>query len=285
MKNMVNALEIWEDLSAALYQNLPKLWEPAIDWEQQQVRRQVLKQGSTDFDIPTGGIEPNEKVAHYIQLYMDMHLQQNRIAFKTYLPKETVCKAKVLCIDYGCGPMTSGLSLVEHLNDSPRNRYYYGIDISLYMCKYARRINSKYELFPERNCKICQADNLDIAVLDEAIDNFQPEVIVLCLSYVLANPTFKVSSDSDRKQKLEQLAKLWCYITSICSPTYAIYHNPNVNDWHRSWELFSRYVGAEAQKLSRDCRFEFGKLVEDCAWMQDKRPSKMGCIKGFPRRS
>ena len=207
-------------------------------------KNKLLNQGKANFDELIGevGEKPWFRAAYYAgkEGYMDMHIRQNRTIFM----KEKIAKylkdRRTLFVDFGCGPMTSGVVLAEMLS-TPMADYrdkviYVGVDVAENMCKISNWINEI-----EENCCIfdrfymLNEDTLaPKEVCNKVGEHFEPEVVVLCLSYVLAKDTYS----KDQPAAVE-LAKEWQKIIQKlpdCQETLVIYMNPKFFGVHTNWD-------------------------------------------------
>ena len=130
-----------------LRQELPNLWQNLGDDDVlRSVRKNVLDRGRTDFCQPYEGpsplnagqvfYSPAQKVLLYCAVYMPMHLYSSYHVYRTFLPPPSV---KVLFIDVGCGPLTSGIAyraFAEHADIA-----YIGIDRADEMINKAEEID------------------------------------------------------------------------------------------------------------------------------------------------
>ena len=107
------------------------------------LREDVLDQGSTDFDAPSSWrgkvYTPEHKVLLNCVIYMPMHL------YSSYHLYNRVCGhviegENVVFIDFGCGPLTSGIAFWAAAGQ--RNITYIGVDISEHMLNKAAEINT-----------------------------------------------------------------------------------------------------------------------------------------------
>ena len=107
------------------------------------LRISVLNRGSTDFDasLSWGGkvYTPEHKVLLNGVFYMPMHL------YSSYHLYNSVCRhviesENVVFIDFGCGPLTSGIAFWAAAGQ--RNITYIGVDISEHMLNKAAEINT-----------------------------------------------------------------------------------------------------------------------------------------------
>ncbi len=89
-------------------------------------RETILERGRTNFDEPFEGLTPKEKVLIYCLHYMPMHLYSSYHIFTRHLAP---ISDKVVFVDFGCGPLTSGIAFWAAFAGD-RDITYLGIDSS-----------------------------------------------------------------------------------------------------------------------------------------------------------
>ena len=267
----VDALEVWRKISVA------KICKEAVHFfNQSQIpKKDILKQGAADFDKKASG-KTDEK-AHYRAVYymsgagyMSMHIKQNRVSNNAYLDEMARAGNDILFVDFGCGPMTAGLTAAEIFSRYDSNykqrTFYAGIDISRNMRILAEGINLEFQLFNSN--KFCIAETLKQVA--DSID-FRPTAIVFSLSYVL-------SPDTLSKTLPKSLAAEWHeFVESFPSSeeVRVIYHNPDGN-FHQNWEAFCHHLG----KFSQTGRLSYSlEQRNPCEW-DGHRASTMAMIEG-----
>ena len=102
----------------------------------------VLNQGSTDFDASSSSrgkdYTPEHKVLLYCVFYMPMHLYSSYHLYRAH--RHVIESGNVVFIDFGCGPLTSGIAFWAAAGQ--RNITYIGVDISEHMLNKAAEINT-----------------------------------------------------------------------------------------------------------------------------------------------
>ena len=215
-----------------------------------KVGRDVLKQGSTDFDRSFRNENSMFKVFAYVGCYMEMHYEANKAVFAKCV---FLAKTPVIFIDFGCGPMTSGLALLAYQNKMQvgNSIAYLGVDMSRNMRKVARAINNDYGLF---KCAYFCADFNDAVVDSEKLlDACREAAVVINFSYSLSSKTLKPTAN-----KIDVIGagvgKLIEYGagTDAC-PLYLIYQNPKdkvgIGGFVKNWRGLVR-------NISSSCRVE-----------------------------
>ena len=110
--------------------------------------RPVLGRGTTNFDASTGDYTPKDKVLLYCVYYMPMHLYSSYHFYTTTLIP-LITASNVIFVDFGCGPLTSGIAFWAASVASNLFTTYIGIDSSETMQTKAREIN-QYGFRPDR---------------------------------------------------------------------------------------------------------------------------------------
>ncbi len=181
--------------------DIAELYDTRNFIEIERLSKKILKQGSTDFNVPTtderfGVFTPEDKVLFYCVRYMPMHLYSSYHIYKAHLMSHRVLSESkhIVFIDYGCGPLTSGIAFWDAAYR--RDITYIGIDISQNMLNKASEIN-KYSpvdngspffksIFLKQNYEVVP-ELLKNIVRGNAGDT----LIIFNFCYVLAPNTFK----------------------------------------------------------------------------------------------
>ena len=188
--------------------NLPALAEDIKNnriyyWE--DIAR-ILRQGQsnfdeTSFDKPSNEYYfPKDKVSIYCVHHMPRHLFSSYHIFTNYLTPISE-NSKVVFIDFGCGPLTSGIAFQAFAGQS--DIIYLGIDSSRAMLDKAAIINrygpnkykepffDKFELIHNYNY-----DDL-IGLLNKYIENGDGTQIIFNFCYFFSSPTLNINNLSD----------------------------------------------------------------------------------------
>ena len=208
-------------------------------------RKFILEQGQTNFDESSEGFSPEDKVSLYCVNYMPMHLYSSYHIFtrKLFLP----VSSKVIFIDFGCGPLTSGIAFWAAAGKS--NITYVGIDSSQTMLNTAQKINQYGPYGSGRsNEPFYKDDQLYLipnynrlpqllAEIDINGDNSGDVLIIFNFCYFLQSKTFR---DSLNIEKLGELLDSANYLgAKIC----VVYQDPVGGGfqgrWHnlKSWAI------------------------------------------------
>ncbi|MDE0085825.1 MAG: hypothetical protein OXU23_08960 [Candidatus Poribacteria bacterium] len=159
-----------------------------------------MERGSTNFDIQSvdehfGVFSPREKVLFYCADYMSMHLTGSYHIYSKYIMqhKQASESNHIFFVDYGCGPLTSGIAFWNAMGQ--RNITYIGVDISQNMLTKASEINKNSPI----GNSIPYFENITLSqnykIVPELLSAMQRDtpsdtVIVFNFCYVLAPITF-----------------------------------------------------------------------------------------------
>lgn len=209
-------------------------------------RETILEQGRTNFDESFEGLTSKEKVLIYCLHYMPMHLFGSYHIFTKYLPP---VNDKVVFIDFGCGPLTSGIAFWAAFAGQ-RNITYFGIDSSRGMCDKAQEINqygpygpNGDEAFFTKGWSI-----RDYNQLSEYLDNYiaagDQTQIIFNFCYFLASKTLNIG---DLSNCLTQVVVKYSQ-HKMCM----IYQNPiNSPDSHRNWRTLKGTLSTFRSRISQ----------------------------------
>lgn len=210
------------------------------------LREDILKQGSTDFDASSWGSKvyiPEHKVLLNCVFYLPMHL------YSSYHLYSRVCRhviesENVIFIDFGCGPLTSGIAFwaAAGQRNITRNITYIGVDISEHMLNKAAEINTVGpfgnsdtpfygNFYEERNF-----NNLPAYLNSIEKGNPEDTLILFNFSYVLAPMTFQgdISELTDVLRDIVQ-ANLGYKIAIV-------YQNPVYDGVNQNWDKLKTEV-------------------------------------------
>ena len=205
-----------------LYKNHPKTkgWiQEVISEDSFYHREQILKRGQADFNNGFNKLTPEEKVTLYCNYYLQMHVASGYYVLKkgeSVLRKFFAIPNKNICfIDFGCGPLTSGISLAwacldwsEIYGNNRLKINYLGIDTAIPMIKKAKNISSKYSNLFDNS--IYSFDFIKDFAKYSKISNFienklvscEDELIVLNFSYFFASDSLDVEEIIDLVEKI-----------------------------------------------------------------------------------
>ena len=164
----------------------------------------ILRQGQSDFDEtsydkPSNGYYfPKDKVSIYCVHHMPRHLFGSYHIFTKFLTPISETD-KVVFIDFGCGPLTSGIAFRAFAGQC--DIAYLGIDSSQTMLNKAAAINNYgpntyREPFFEKIVLIRDSDYLP-RFLDRYIENGDRTQIIFNFCYFFSSPTLDIDDLSD----------------------------------------------------------------------------------------
>lgn len=206
-------------------------------------RKVILDQGRTNFDVPFAGLSPKDKVTLYCVHYMPMHLFSSYHTFTQYL---TSVSNRVVFIDFGCGPFTSGIAFWASARQS--NMIYFGIDSSQAMLEKAKEINrygpnkNRDPFF--RNLQAIDGYHKLTSLLDYYIKKGDGTQIIFNFCYFLASRTLDIS---DLSECLTQIVEKY-HQHKMCM----VYQNPcppasvpiEESYLHKNWIILKKQLSA-----------------------------------------
>ena len=216
--------------------------------------QEILDQGRTNYDEFFYDLSPRDKVLLYCIHYMPMHLASSyhifsihKQVFTTHLRSEN---NKVVFIDFGCGPLTSGLAF--HASARQGNISYLGVESSQAMRNKAKEINqysprfSGFELISDYS----QLPDL----LEDVIAEGDKTPIIFNFCYFLASYTLNISHLSNA---MEQIVEKYCD-HNMC----IVYQNPNLSKLHENWESLREHLaGFRSIPQSNIEEFSYDRLT------------------------
>ncbi|MCS7028461.1 MAG: class I SAM-dependent methyltransferase [Bacteroidia bacterium] len=204
-----------------------------------EIRADILNYGMADFTTAYKDLTPYDRVQLYCYFNMRKHFFTTYAVYEkifTTLNSNVFQKNKELVfIDFGCGPLTSGLALASLYYDNenePISMRYIGIDIAESMLEKAKEF-SETELFSPNSVFNFYSswDLVPDRVVAEITQNN---------SFVIFNASYLFASSSlDEKS----LASFVNKITShLISTAYFVFQNPDRADRNEKYKKFKKYV-------------------------------------------
>lgn len=232
----------------------------------------ILKQGQSDFDEvsfdkPSNAYYfPKDKVSIYCVHHMPRHLFSSYHIFTNYLTSMNE-KNKVVFIDFGCGPLTSGIAFRALARQCDIT--YLGIDSSQTMLNKAETINkygpNRYrEPFFDKIELIPDSDHL-LRLLDRYIEDGDKIQIIFNFCYFFSSPTLDIDALSDvlMQTMTEYNQHKMCFI----------YQNPDHRSLPKSrrlnlygkWEILKTNLSMfRSQAIQSDVEtFTYCRLIND----------------------
>lgn len=212
--------------------------------------RDIIEGGQADFDKEFKGITPKEKVLLYCYRNFEQHLVSQMYIFESHadILKQYVSNDDpAVFIDYGCGPMTSGIALARcyaefiSTNGDPLKINYIGIDSSETMCEKADDFRKYPNLFHEDS----KFEFIKEVYLPECLDKYISEksTIFFNFSYFFASPTLVVEDLVLRIQHLSE---------KYPNQMVILFQNPDSNDGriNGKWDHFKKSLTNFKSSLS-----------------------------------
>ena len=196
-----NLRRLFENLVVRPFEEHPRTpqWvEHVVNTNHTYHREKILEQGRSNFTEPYNGLSPEDKVSLYCVYYLPMHLFSSYHIFSKHL---TSIGDKVVFIDFGCGPLTSGIAFWAFAQ--PRDIIYLGIDSSQEMRDKAKKINrygpNNHEDSFFKDGRLVSDYNRLREVLDKYkyIERDDRTQIIFNFSYFLASETLVIRDLSD----------------------------------------------------------------------------------------
>jgi len=170
-------------------------------------RETILERGTTDFCVHFNELNTDDKVLLYCDKYMLMHVMSSYYIFKEHwdLFKDYVYTADTreriktfpLFIDFGCGPLTSGLAFahIQKHKINEINFHYIGIDKAKSMLTKAKEFSS------DENFLGCKFDFLESYGNDTLLSlmskyrllNHPSQLVILNFCYFFASKSLNVN--------------------------------------------------------------------------------------------
>lgn len=233
-----NLQKLFEDLVEYPFENHPptRAWEDEVrNRDSIYHRREILDQGRTNFDEPFKGLTPDDKVLIYCNHYMPMHLISTyhlfRVHTRFFTNHLTSVGNKVVFMDFGCGPLTSGIAFWTFARQS--DIIYLGIDSSRAMRAKAYAVN-QYGPYQNKDSFFSRFELISyhtqlIKLLDNIISKDDKILIIFNFCYFLASRTLDISDLSDVMARIvrEYSNHKMCMM----------YQNPDLPQLHENWEI------------------------------------------------
>jgi hypothetical protein len=188
---------------------------------------------------------------------MPVHLFGSYHIFRKHL---TSVNSKVVFVDFGCGPLTSGIAFWAALSEH-RDITYFGIDSSQRMLDKAREIN-RYGPYGDGSPFIKGWSIPDYNQLHQYLDDYiaagDQTQIIFNFCYFLASKTLNIGALSD---SLTQIVVEYSQ-HKMCM----VYQNPiRSPDSHRNWRTVKGRLSTFRGQITQSNREEFS-----CDWLRSQ---------------
>ena len=225
----------------------------------------ILDRGTTKFneqstDVQYGVFTLEDKVLLYCVHYMPMHLFSTYHIFRNYL---TSISHNAVFIDFGCGPLTSGIALWAVT--SQHNITYIGIDSSTAMCNKAKAINQhgpdRYSSSPFFENVYLITNYEDLPRLMDRIEMGSPSdtQIIFNFSYFLQSYTFSNPTNIENLGKIINLLTSQYEDNKIC----LVYQDPDVGAFQRRWYDLKSFFNSTAQDVPKVTTLAYDRLIQN----------------------
>ena len=201
------------------------------------IRMRLIDYGRADFDQETLEFSAEDKVNLYCYFNMRKHYATGLAifsAFNDFLTfRFTETQNRITFIDFGCGPLTSGLAFKSHFGRSENFQFnYIGIDVSGSMRSKARAF-AESELFPDRD-EITFVDALSSVSNEYLTSTFiLSNTVLLNFSYLFGNLNGEQAMHlADQINHLIERYPLNKYVL--------IYQNSSQEKRNRSYNIFRK---------------------------------------------
>ncbi|MYB63233.1 hypothetical protein F4083_05885 [Candidatus Poribacteria bacterium] len=236
---------------------------PNID-EIKRLSENILDRGTTNFseqsvDKQYGVFTPKDKVSLYCVHYMPMHLFSTYHIFRHYL---TPISHNVVFIDFGCGPLTSGIAFWAAT--SQHNITYIGIDSSTSMCNKAFTINQhgpyRYSSSPFFENVYLITNYQDLPRFMNSIEMGNPDDthIIFNFSYFLQSYTFSNPANIKHLSEIINLLTSQSEDSKIC----LVYQDPVVPAFQRRWYALKSFLNFTTQDVPKVATLAYDRLIQ-----------------------
>jgi superfamily I DNA and/or RNA helicase len=210
-----------------------------LGYDHDYIRMNVIEYGRTNFDQATLEHSSLDKVNLYCFYNMRKHYFSSIAIFKSFADyfeaSFSNSDKRISFIDFGCGPLTSGLALNQHFRYISNFRFHYiGIDISNAMLSKAKEF-SDTELFnPESKFKFVKSLN-DIS--DEYWDSLfaLSNTVLLNFSYLFGN--LSISDTEKMADKINSILD-----KHPLNKYILIFQNSSMEKRNRTYSIFKKLV-------------------------------------------
>ena len=235
--------KLFEDIVKSPFENhLPtRAWQDEVrNRDSDYHRKGILDQGRANFDEPYKGLSPDNKVLIYCNHYMPMHLISSyhifRVHTRFFTSRLTSVGNNVFFIDFGCGPLTSGIAFWAFARQS--NIIYLGIDSSQAMRAKAQKVN-RYGPNQNRDSFFSRFELISYhtqltKLLDNIITRDDKILIIFNFCYFLASRTLDINNLSD--------VMVWIVGEYSDHDMCMVYQNPDFPQLHENWEILKANI-------------------------------------------
>ena len=259
---------LFEKLVVRPFENHPstQAWKYHVKNQTQKYHRDdILQQGSANFSEGFEGLPPEDMVLLYCCYYMPMHLFSSYHIFTKHLAPVS---DKVIFIDFGCGPLTSGIAFWAAFAGH-RDITCICIDKSEAMRNKTKEINGYGGTHFFTKGWLTSNCNRLHEFLNQYIANGDQTQIIFNFCYSLARDTLDIENLS-----IENLSNLLIQIVEKYNQhkMFVIYQNPLIPEgyslqtskFHKNWYFLKTQLSAFHSQitLSNTERFGYYSLMD-----------------------
>ena len=263
-----NLSRLFEDRVVRPFEEHPlsQPWvEHVVNTDYMYHREKVLQQGGANFSKEFKGLPPKDMVLLYCVYYLPMHLFSSYHIFMKHL---IPVSDKVIFIDFGCGPLTSGIAFWAAFAEQS-DITCICIDKSKAMLKKAMEIN-KYEdeYFFTKGGTFTNCDQLH-EDLDQYITKGDQTQIIFNFCYSLARDTLDTKNLS-----IKNLSNILIQIVEKYNQhkMYVVYQNPPIPEGytlqssylHKNWYFLKTKLSAFHSQITQSNteQFRYDSLID-----------------------
>jgi hypothetical protein len=224
-------------------------------------RKSILRQGKANFITGESDLTPDQTALLYCRHYLQMHLVSSRYLFDVYVDSQFSQQSplnpeQITMIDFGCGPMTSGLALAWHAQERHNKKLtmnYIGVDHAPAMLQLAKNFSKNQQLFSQNSnfqfLTECNDSQVLIECIESVEDNFQKSPIFLNFSYLFA-------SDSLEQFKLAQVVN--DALKYFNKRNFVIlFQNPPAAYLNNKWFDFKNNLACKFENVQQEMRLPY----------------------------
>ncbi len=205
-----------------------------------EVRADVLNYGRADFTQSYKNLKPYDRVQLYSYFNMRKHFFTSYAIYETLytLLKNNIIYKNFTFIDFGCGPLTSGLALASLYYDNeskPISMNYVGIDIAESMLIKAREF-AKTNLFSTQS-------KFHFYTNWELVEQSLIEKITQDNAFVVFNASYLFASSSLDENNLANFVNK--VVTKLNNSAYFVFQNPDTADRSTKYQKFKQRITSQ----------------------------------------
>ncbi|AFZ26649.1 hypothetical protein Cylst_4575 [Cylindrospermum stagnale PCC 7417] len=277
--------EAWQKLVVESYANRDFDTIKAIVGKGQQNGKSYVISGQTEFDEPYEGLTPDERVLVYCYNNMKQHTVSQLYIFEkhseVFEPYFFESSKQVLFMDFGCGPLTSGIAVARYFSEHLQGKNqklkfrYIGIDKAESMLRKAKDFSQFPEFFhKESEFRFYQPSSESISFAEKPssyITNFvnDTSLVILNFSYFFASP----SLDENFIKSLVKFLKESVFIKFNSSAICLIFQNTQGSDFNIYWHEFCKQVSELKSTITGPIETIF--YYHDMLSRKKNRPTKL----------